>query len=162
MNKTEIKNKCRQILNSEVTVLEGGEDFEFLCDVFKGHDEYELKTKGQRIRKISIRKVTYGTKCFYITREDGTETDISFVSCLDSKKNKKIKDICAACRESIDYIIKDLREKLTFPLVCPLSGVVIKSIKDVHIDHYDLDFKDVVDLWIQKNGGVDNLQKYLC
>ena len=162
MNKTEIISKCRQILNSEVTVLEGGEDFEFLCDVFKRHDEYELKTKGQRIIKISIRKATYGTKCFYITREDGTETDVSFVSCLDSKKNKKIKDICAACRESIDYIIKGLKEKLTFPLVCPLSGVVIKNIKDVHIDHYDLDFKDVVDLWIQKNGGVDNLYKYVC
>ena len=111
---------------------------------------------------ISIKKATYGTKCFYITREDGTETDISFMSCLDSKKNKKIKDISAACRESIDYIIKGLRENLTFPLVCPLSGVVIKNIKDVHIDHYDLDFKDVVSLWIDKNGGVDNLHKYVC
>lgn len=51
------------------------------------------------------------------------------MSCLDSKKNKKIKDISAACRESIDYIIKGLRENLTFPLVCPLSGVVIKTSK---------------------------------
>ena len=64
MNKTEIKNKCRQILNSEVTVLEGGEDFEFLCDVFKGHDEYELKTKGQRIRMISIKKQPTGQNAF--------------------------------------------------------------------------------------------------
>jgi len=56
MNKTEIKNKCRQILNSGVASLEGGEDFEFLCDVFKGHDDYESKTKGQRIRMISIKK----------------------------------------------------------------------------------------------------------
>lgn len=36
MNKTEIKNKCRQILNSGVASLESGEDFEFLCNVFKG------------------------------------------------------------------------------------------------------------------------------
>lgn len=75
-------------MNSGVKVMESGEEFELLCDVFKGYDEYELKTKGQRIRKI-IRKATYGIKCFYITREDGTEMCISYYSCLDSNKNKK-------------------------------------------------------------------------
>lgn len=162
MNKTEKKNICKRILNSGVEELDSGENFEFLCEVFKGHDKYELKTKGQRIRKISIKKASYGTKCFYITREDGTETDISYVSCIESNKNKKIKNISSACRESIECIIKDLRHNLKFPFICPLSGFIIKSIKDVHIDHYDLDFKDVVSLWIDENGGVDNLHKYVC
>lgn len=80
MNKTEIKNKCRQILNSGVASLEGGEDFEFLCDVFKGHDDYESKTKGQRIRMISIKKQPTGQNAF-ISREK-TEQKRIYHSCL--------------------------------------------------------------------------------
>lgn len=162
MNKTEKKNKCKGILNSGSDIVRDKEDFEFLCEIFKEHDEYELKIKGQKIIKISIKKSSHGSKCFYITREDGTETDISYVSCLDSKKNKKLKDIRSACRETIVPLILKEREKLQFPFKCPLSGVIINSIKDVHIDHYDLDFKDVADLWIKENGGIENIYKYVC
>ena len=91
MNKTEKKNICKRILNSGKEVVDNRDDFEFLCNIFKEHDEYELKIKNQKIIKISIKKSSYGSKCFYITREDGTETDISYVSCMDSKKNKKLK-----------------------------------------------------------------------
>ena len=162
MNKTEKKNICKRILNSGKEVVDNRDDFEFLCNIFKEHDEYELKIKNQKIIKISIKKSSYGSKCFYITREDGTETDISYVSCMDSKKNKKLKDIRSACRTAVEPLIIKEREKIQFPYKCPLSGIVMYSIKDVHIDHYDLDFKDVVDLWIQKNGGVDNLYRFVC
>lgn len=162
MNKTEKKNICKRILNSGKEVVDSEEDFEFLCEIFKEHDEYELKFKGQKIIKISIKKSSYGSRCFYITREDGTETDISFVSCLESKKNKKLKDIRSACREAVEPLIIKEREKIQFPYKCPLSGKVMNSIKEVHIDHYDLDFKDVADLWINENGGIENIYKYVC
>ena len=81
MNKTEIKNKCRQILNSGVASLEGGEDFEFLCDVFKGHDDYESKTKGQRIRMISIKKKQPTGQNAFISREKKEQKRI-YHSCL--------------------------------------------------------------------------------
>ena len=112
MNKTEKKNICKRILNSGKEVVDNRDDFEFLCNIFKEHDEYELKIKNQ---KISIKKSSYGSKCFYITREDGTETDISYVSCMDSKKNKKLKDIRSACRTAVEPLI--IKEREDFSLL---------------------------------------------
>lgn len=82
MNKTEIKNKCRQILNSGVASLEGGEDFEFLCDVFKGHDDYESKTKGQRIRMISIKSNLRDKMLLYNERRRNRNVNISSESLI--------------------------------------------------------------------------------
>lgn len=162
MNKTELKKKCSNILNSSIHSLIEGEDFDFLCNLFKKHPEYELKTKGQKIVGITVKKADrYNTKCFYIIREDGSETDISFNSCIDCDNRKK-KDINNACRDAIEPIIFAKRKEVVLPFKCPISGEMINNMNDVHIDHYNLDFKDVVSRWINIEGGVDTVHKYVC
>lgn len=161
MNKTETKKKCSNILNSGIDNFTLGEDFDFLCDLFKQHPRYKSKTKGQNIVCIKVKRAgRYNTKCFYIVREDGTETDISVYTCIDGKEIK-IKDINMACRDAIDPLIYKMRKSVKLPFVCPVSGVIVNSMNDVHIDHYDLDFKDVVSRWIEENGGEDEIYNYI-
>ena len=48
MNKTETKKKCSNILNSGIDNFTSGEDFDFLCDLFKQHPRSLLSTKNRK------------------------------------------------------------------------------------------------------------------
>lgn len=162
MTKEQIKERCRRILNSDQRVVASVEDFNFLIGVFKEHPYWDKKTKGLKIVRIEIGKAkgSHPTKCFYIVRENGEKTDISYIWCIN-KDNLKKKDVIQACRTAVDERIRTFKANLKFPLICPIDGVKLMSLSDVDIDHYDLTFDELVNLWIDKHGGVEVLWKYV-
>lgn len=150
MNKKEKTEKCREILykyeiGKKVNDLK---DFNFLIDIFEGHTEYENKI-GCGLDFISIQKTMYGQRCFYLHRIDGTSTDISFVHSITNRTDLfKIKQ---ACRHSIRNIIVEFRNKNVVYGIskCPITNELLFQ-NNTHIDHFNLTFNDLFNLWIAK------------
>jgi hypothetical protein len=156
MTKTEIQEKAKAILNSTRILHEvNKEDFVFLIkEVFCKHPFWNYKTKGQLIVGIHVNvSPEHWTKCFYITRMDGTSTDIGLAKCFRKASDETV----AACREAIRPIIEKFRSELKYPFICPVTGEVLSDPSEVHIDHYDETFIKVVRSWIETKS-TDELQ----
>ena len=110
------------------------DDLDFMLELFKLHPEYEQK-KGVGIRAVSIIHPSLypNNKCFYITREDGSGTDISWLMCIKGRNVKK--DILSAFRYAIAYQIQDFRtQQLLTTRHCPYTGVVLDRLNSC-VDH---------------------------
>ena len=57
-------------------------------------------------------------------------------------------------RNAIDPIISDFRKRFE-PFV--YDGTEVSRVEDADVDHYDLSFKALADIWIEKNGGIEAL-----
>lgn len=157
MTQKEIKERCRRILYS---VPRNGKvldtvDFHFLMQVFALSPYYELKTQGKKIVGIERRDAGfYGSTCFYLIREDGSYTDISFTKIF--RVDGDTDDVLKALRSAVVPSIEAFR--MTFrPFT--YEGIICNSLADVDIDHYDLKFRELASIWIEQNGGVDSLVK---
>lgn len=165
MTFTSQKENIRKILNSHkvgdcTTELET----HFITAFFRlYHPEWYDKTKGQLVLTYHIiQDSIYSTKCFQLEIEDGTKDDIGYSTLTAKPKNitqYKRANICQACRTAIDApCIKPLREEIVrkirngIPVYSEYSGKQIIESKDIHIDHYDVCFKDLVSMWIEFKG----------
>ena len=147
LNKTQKKKVCKFILNNTDRVVEGKYE-RFLVDrIFPGHPEF-VKKVGCGIDHIEVRDDYFGKRCFYIVRTDGTFTDISYIESI-SPRSKTV-NIRNACRTAIFPIISDMRGRIDLPYTCPITGDIITDMNEVQIDHYDLTFKEVFDLWVKE------------
>lgn len=127
------------------------------------HPEWYHKTIGQRVLTYHIiRASKYSTICFQLETEGGIKDDISF-SILTAKPKDvlryKRENICQACRTAIDApCIKPLRDEIIkkikngTSIYSEYSGKQITDSKDVHIDHFNVCFDDLVTMWIDKKG----------
>ena len=147
---TKRKERCRKILNSlkpneNVT---NQNDFNFLIETFKLNQHYIQKTNGHNIIKITKKLSGFinNNYCFYITMDDGTYTDISFMKIGKYTIEQKIQ---AALRHAIRPTIIKFRKKFK-PFY--YNNEYIDSIDKCDIDHYNLTFKELTDLWIHKLG----------
>ncbi|MCW1750837.1 DCL family protein [Rhizobium acaciae] len=61
--------------------LVDAKDSEILSELLHRHPEALLKI-GPGIESFHVRKADFGTRCFYVTRVDGTEEKFSARSCL--------------------------------------------------------------------------------
>lgn len=159
MNKTELKNKCKEILHKyPVNVKIDKTDFDFLINIFSNHTDWILK-KGCGVKDIVTKNTLYGNKCFYLIRIDNTETDISYITSITP--NKKLDDIKKACRNSVFEIISEFKSKNVIfgKTLCKLSNVVLTK-ENCHIDHYNLTFAEVLELWL-KNKNIDELYNFV-
>ena len=149
MNKKQQREKCKEILYSDGKI--SNEDQKFLIDVFKNHREWEMK-KGVGIDYIYVGKAyhekSYNQKCFYIARKDGSYTDISYVKSIHPPS--KLTDISNACRYSVKQEIENFKSNnIIFGVTkCAITKTILKH-NETHIDHYDLDFKDLVKQWLK-------------
>jgi hypothetical protein len=156
-NKTELKEKCKTILykypkNSELK----GNDLLLLKEVLSLHENYELKTKGLSYT-IYVRPCPINPKNnqFYVVREDGSDTDFSYVKAITSNttKSSRIKKIL---RDSINLqtiIYKDKYFKenaVNGYVICAETGLKIKK-KESHLDHYPTQFDEIVKMWVDAN-----------
>jgi hypothetical protein len=148
MNKTQKKEKCKEILKKtsngiEITELE---DIKFLIGVFENHSEWDVK-KGSGINKISVNRTEpYNTKCFFIHRTDGSITDISYKHCLQPLT--KLAYIKMACRSAVSEIIINYRDNVEFGLVCCPFTDELLTLKNTQIDHHNLTFAELFNKWI--------------
>lgn len=155
LNKTQKTKICKYILNNTDCVVEKKYSDFLVNNIFPTHPEWKKKV-GVGIDHLEVRKSTHGTKCFYIVRTDGTFTDISYPASISPYNRKK--DIMDACRNAISSTIYLFRSSATLPFVCPVTGEVVTDRSNMHIDHYDLTFKELFDLWM-KDKDVDELYR---
>lgn len=147
MNKKQKTEKCREILYKyDVNCIVSNEDdIKFLLSIFENHSEWESK-QGVGISSISIAKNQFN-KCFQLNRIDGTFTDISFTHSITNRS--KLAEIKKACRTAIrNHIVKFRDENVIFGIsVCPITNEVLTKY-NTHIDHYDLTFDLMFNLWV--------------
>jgi hypothetical protein len=55
-------------------------DHSFLCALISRHPRAEEKIGGG-IAHFTVERAAHGTRCFYLTRVDGTRTDFSYFKC---------------------------------------------------------------------------------
>jgi len=71
----------RELLNSQPLKQPIPESHHsFLCDLLALHPRAKEKF-GDGIRHFSVERALHGTRCFYLTRVDGSRTDFSFYKC---------------------------------------------------------------------------------
>ena len=154
--KKSLKERCKKILNS----YKSGDrlnlfDEEFMISFFMQLAKRN-KLKGQNIVEIYVRKSAHFRNLqFWIKREDGTETDISYPSCIDPRK--PIDEIKDACRRAVESIITEYKFKHVYPTISDLSGQYIQCPDDAEVDHYDMDFVELVNNWVSLNGGEEKV-----
>jgi len=144
--KKSLKEKCKEILNS---YKDGARlnlfDKEFMIDFFTQLAKSN-KLKGLKIVEVYVRKSKkFPNLQFWIKREDGTETDISYLNCISPRK--KIDEILDACRRAVESIIMEYKFKHVYPTTSVLSGQSIVCIDEAEVDHYDMDFVELVNNW---------------
>ena len=109
---------------------------DFILEAFKSAPYYEEKTKGQQIVKVVKKKSgNYGTSCFFIYREDGTSTDISFTKMF--RKDPQKDDVIKALRQAIDPIISNFRKDFKSGVY---EGEWLEDISQADVDHYNKTF----------------------
>lgn len=149
--KSKLKAQAKAILNDNPLGFifeQNTADYNFLLRIFQGHPEYHIKV-GSGISNIYIAKgLEYSTRCFFITRIDGSTSDISYIRSIDGATTK-ISDIKCACRSAIKDVIARRRDKVQFGVsICPISGEVLTN-ENTHIDHYNLPFDEVCNEWLK-------------
>lgn len=156
MNKSQLKGKAKAILNDNpigFVFEQNTPDYNFLLRIFQGHPEYQIKV-GSGISNIYIAKgLEFSTRCFFITRIDGSTSDISYIRSIDGATTK-ISDIKCACRSAIKDVVARRRDKVQYGVtLCPISGEVLTK-DNTHIDHYNMPFDDVCNAWL-KNQNIE-------
>lgn len=153
--KTSLGKRCKSILNSykdgdRLTVSDEGFMIDFFTQLAKSY-----KLNGMSIIAVFVRKSKMNPKNlqFWIKREDGTETDISYPKCITPPT--KIDEIQSACRNAIYEIKNKYKISQTYPIKSALSNTIIQNADEAEVDHYDMNFVDLVHNWIQENGGID-------
>lgn len=155
-SKKKLLNYCKYVLNSRVDFLEG-EHLEVLKGVLELHEDYDSKV-GKGDFKLGIRPcpVNPRNRQFYILRSDGTNTDFSYVKCIN--KPSKATSLKKALRNLVmdqvmgykeDYFNKN--KDYNGYVICPVTKLKINK-KSSHLDHYELQFNEIVKLWIEKEG----------
>ena len=154
--KKSLKEKCKEILNSyKDGVRLNLFDEEFMIDFFTQLAKSN-KLKGLKIVEVYVRKSKkFPNLQFWIKREDGTETDISYLNCISPRK--KIDEISDACRRAVESIITEYKFKHVYPTTSDLSGQSILCPDDAEVDHYDMDFVELVSNWVSLNGGEEKV-----
>lgn len=164
MTYTDLKKTCEAIPRAhKIRESTSQEETNLLNSFFRIHhpDWYE-KTNGEEVIRYEVRDSgAYHTKCLYLVTETQT-TDIGFRGCLKnvpSSENYMDFNIKAACRYAIDKtIISPLRKEYEKRIssgeviVSAISSNQITDIRNLHIDHYDKTFNELVVEFINQEG----------
>lgn len=156
--KQTLTNYCKFVLNNaDLDSLLQGEWEAVMVDVLNMHQDFHGKTKGQPF-KIGVRacQINPRNRQFFILREDGTDTDFSYYKCISGKsKESRIKETLRAC---VKYQSDGYKEKYFFEnadrqgyVACAETGLKIRK-RDSHIDHFPVQFDEIVKEWVDING----------
>jgi hypothetical protein len=123
---------------------------EAVFQILQGHPDWDLKTAGQDCR-LFVNYALYASKCFWLHREDGTKTDISYKVALTGHPSKR-SEVIAACRAAIRPIITKFQSTVRYgEQRCPFTDDVLLP-NNTHIDHYNMKFGELVNFWIDEIG----------
>lgn len=120
----------RAILHSyELGARVSQEHFNILYALLQNHPNVKEKI-GTGVHYFSVGNGDYGTRCFYIHRNDNTFIDFSFNACF----GRKVDDFSKAARRAVEPSIKKFRITLPESFPCPIDGSALTR-WSAHIDH---------------------------
>jgi hypothetical protein len=76
-------------------------EFSVLVALLEKHPEASDKI-GSGVARFEVRGAVFGSRCFYVIRTDGTETDFSYRSCLNGKRATPWREYLEACRTAVE------------------------------------------------------------
>lgn len=141
--KSEITEKCREILSSTV---DGSSiptaDQVFLFELFQFHDEWSQKSDGGVV-DISTKTTEHGARCFILLKSSQESIDISFqhaiklipTSRAGNLTPQKLIDFKSAARTTVKNQITEFRDNnLSEAITCSITNVVINR-DNCAVDH---------------------------
>lgn len=113
-------------------------DFAFIRDLLNNHPHAEQKI-GCGVSSILVKEnpVFRGKQGFWIIREDGTQTDFSFMECLSpSSQKKKVLSAFRAAVEPFTFAFKQkfFDSRADGVTTCDYTGQIITFVGS-HVDH---------------------------
>ena len=123
----------------------------FLIGLASQHPRADEKF-GTGVLEVTIRKASYGTKCFYLNRADGTGTDFSYIKAVSPPAPKN--DVDAACRIAIQGQIDAYRSMRLHGRnpTCDVTGVPLFD-NNAHVHHAPPMFAALLNQWVAASGG---------
>lgn len=114
-----------------------GEKLEDCLCLFARHPEWDVK-RGCGIASVCVvNNPVYGDRCFWIYRVDGTNTDISYLTCVKAKKKNAREQFMAAARHAVVNQIIEFKNSvfgLRFVAKCGITGRLVSQC-DADVDH---------------------------
>lgn len=151
------KEKVHDILNSyNIGEYIDKDDFDNMIEVLNNHPEKEKKI-GPGINKIGIEKNDFNHRQFFLLRNDGTKEHFSYVKCYCPKK--MFSEFSSAMRrvirdQIVDFKIKNFKKGM----LCPISQTQLLMADDIHVDHENPTFEQIVRSFIKENNiNVENI-----
>lgn len=151
--------EIRRILHSypNESVLTGA-DGDLICALIGLHPRADEKI-GAGIEFITVRRLDRGAPGFWINRIDGTCDDFSYKRCLEGDLSHRA-SVLRAMRSSVAGQILDYRRQ-AFTVdpapVCPLTGMVMTNDPTTHVDHDEVSFADLAEMYATAVGGFDSI-----
>ncbi|MBA2591985.1 MAG: DCL family protein [Pseudomonadota bacterium] len=133
------------------------EDSEHLRYLLERHPEAQEKI-GCGIKRFCKAPTDQGTSCFWLEREDGSTTDFSYITCVDSKRKSLYQEFAEACREAVREELQKAKKNhfeahgdSDGKLVCEMSREKIAPYES-HLDHKKpMTFQVIVRTFIAAN-----------
>lgn len=150
--------------SSQSEIIESGLDYDFLIKAFSiYHTEWKERTFG--FEKIGFFvaippefKNDEKNKSFHLLL-NGEKPSDSSISHKFTKANRFKQDIKDCCRDAIKSE-KDEFKKQAIGKLCPYKHVILtKDNIDVH--HRGDKFSEIADRWIEENGGIETLHRFV-
>lgn len=153
MTFTDKKKRAKRILKDTMpggTITIQEIEFDYLLDFFELHPNWEEKSKHGVYGFQKLKQGQWGNNySFFVLGRNGNKTSIS---TSFAKSGNNIDNIKRAFRTAIRPQIEEKKALFEPGTPCEISGESIKSIEDLHIDHHNLDFKDVLNTFLDSRG----------
>jgi hypothetical protein len=151
MTFTQQKERARKIKNNLAIgeTLSDGKDFDFLMELFKQHPDYDFKFSNGCTGFIKQKRVEWGNmnECLCIIDND---LNTHVISVNFTKTVNKYNEVMKALRTSIYPQIKEFKKSFVAgETKCEISGVILYDLYNVHIDHHNMDFIELVSIFMQ-------------
>ena len=145
----------REILNRvEVGRVLERDDLTDVLSLIERHHEREQKV-GSGISRIRVvmNPEFRSQRCFWIERTDGTETDFSYLTCIDGKAKSVDAEFRKACRIAVLPQIIEFKQRVfsdVVPTFCAVTGEFL-TWDNCHIDHV-VPFEELVRMFLSDTG----------
>lgn len=122
-------------------------DFNYLIDLIKNHDDYESRLKGE-IYNFFISKDGFGTQNFNIKFTDKRVESFSYINCISPKNH--LSKFTSACRNAVSKDIIQLKNDFFNNQQYKISQISDKiiSYKNSEVDHVNPTFNHIRDSFI--------------
>ncbi len=145
-SKNELKLRLSKYLQATPSghVITDYSKIKLLTDLLYLHYDYSRKI-GLGIKFFFVKRNDVGSgKCFAIRRTDDSIETFSYKSCLDGDTQTKKAKTLEALRFVIKGHMRAYRESLIYPTHCALSNEPINSPFELHVDHVNPTFYEIV------------------